>query len=361
MHNIKKEDTMYSTDTTWHGLETIIETITKEEIPNVLHPVKEFKIDPSCLTDEDGNELDSTMLEGLDMEDWKIIVADLRDNPKAGKMLPLHIPKQGYKIHQNEELFDSMNAGCKEVFGNEYEIKTVGTLGGYKSFIMSIYLKQFEGFSIGENDKHDQFFNLTTSHNGSLASAIMLSVIRIVCENTAQFALEQSEANGTQQKIKHSAHSEINAKWIEDNLKKWIEKADDYKTTLARLKNEKMNIDQFRIFSSGVFSDAKSDKLSSQAFNRINAMESLFVRGKGNVGETKLDAYNAFTEYFTHHDGQGDKSKRLAKGSFGRGNDWKQEVFRALKQQEHFPALMKRGETLYNDKLTFEIGKSKLN
>ncbi|NDE30131.1 MAG: hypothetical protein EB076_08705, partial [Flavobacteriia bacterium] len=117
MHNISKIDTLYSIEPTWHGLETIIEKIDKKSIPNVLHDVREFKIDPSALRDEEGNALDTDMIQGMeqDLESWKIIAADLRDNPKSNKIIPLHVPKKGYQIHQNESLFDSMVKACDDV------------------------------------------------------------------------------------------------------------------------------------------------------------------------------------------------------------------------------------------------------
>ena len=365
MHNITKIDTLYSTETTWHGLETIIDKIDKKSIPNVLHDVREFKIDPSALRDEEGNALDADMIQGMeqDLESWKIIAADLRDNPKTNKIIPLHVPKKGYQIHQNESLFDSMVKACDDVLGDSgYEIKTAGTLGGFKSFIVSIQLKEHQSFSIGKNDKHDQFFNLTSSHDGSLASAIMLSFVRIVCQNTAQFSLQDSQTNGTQQKIKHSQNSIITPEWIEENLNQWLIQSREYQKTLEALKSEKMDLEGFRVFASGVFSDEKSDKLSTQAWNRIGEMESLFIRGKGNSGESEFDAYNAFTEYFTHVDGKnGDKSKRIAKGSFGRGGDWKREAFRALSDRKNLKALLKRGEILLGDRRMVEASKAKAN
>ena len=305
------------------------------------------------------------MIQGMEenLESWKIIAADLRDNPKSQKIVPLHVPKKGYQIHQNENLFDSMVKACDDVLGNSgYEIKTAGTLGGFKSFIVSIQLKEHQSFSIGKNDKHDQFFNLTSSHDGSLASAIMLSFVRIVCQNTAQFSLQDSQTNGTQQKIKHSQNSIITPEWIEENLNQWLIQSREYKKTLEALKSEKMDLEGFRIFASGLFSDEKSDKLSTQAWNRIGEMESLFIRGKGNSGESQFDAYNAFTEYFTHVDGRnGDKAKRIAKGSFGRGGDWKRECFRALSDRKNLQALLKRGEILLGDRRMVEADKAKAN
>lgn len=368
MHNITNIDTLYCPNNeqfskTWHGLQTITEekeiAFDGSNVPDVFCPMVEGQLNPSF----DGQGIELTEDMQSEMRKWKLICADLRDNDKSNQIIPVHIPKSGYQIHQNKDLFDNLIEACQEVLGNKFEIATIGTLGGYKSFIVSISIEGMETFTLDGNDKFNQFFNLISSHDGSLASCIMLSVVRIVCQNTAEFSIQQSEQNGTRERIKHTVNSDISPKWIEENLKSWINYTQVYKQTLQDIKKEKMDLQKFRYFSAGIFSDKTSDKLSSQSFNRINDLESLFVRGQGNKGETEFDAYNAFTEFFTsgRGNGNGEKRKRFAKASFGRGADWKREAFEALKNRQELPKLIKRGETLFNDKVQFEIAKSQLN
>ena len=121
-----------------------------------------------------------------------------------------------------------------------------------------------------------------------------------------------------------------------------------------------MNDDQFCYFASGVFTNEKSDELSSTSYNRVNDMRPLFLTGNGNEGKTRYDALNAFTDYFTHGVGKDlTPEKRIAMANFGRGNDWKNVALRdALPLDEKtgkpskaaFERLLSRGRTLYNDK-----------
>lgn len=361
MHNIQNEDTLYSIDETWHRLETRVDQIELDgsNVPDVFCPMVEGKINPSF----DGQGIEVTDEMSDEMSKWKIICADLRRNEKSGKIIPVYIPKAGYQIHQNKDLFKSLIQACKEVLGDKFKISTIGTLGGYKSFIVSIGIEGMESFTLGGEDKFNQFFNLVSSHDGSLASSIMLSVIRIVCQNTAEFAIEDSENKGTRERIKHTVNSDISSKWVEQNLKIWIDQAKHYKETLEALKSERMDLEKFRYFASGIFTDETSDKISTQSFNRIGELETLFTRGKGNKGKTEYDAYNAFTEFFTSGkgNGKGESSKRFAKASFGRGADWKREAFRALSDRKRLPALLKRGEILLNDRRMVEASKMKAN
>ena len=239
---------------------------------------------------------------------------------------------------------------------------TIGTLGGYSQFFVSIAIKGNETFNVGTlangaNDIWDKFFNLNTSHNGLIASTRSLSTIRQVCFNTVNMAIWSAEKDGTIENIKHTASSLdlITPAVFERDLKVWIEQAESFKALLMAAKGQTMTVEQFKAFASGVFTNDGSDKLSTNSYNRIEDMTPLFQKGNGNTGSTRYDAINAFTEYFTSGNGTGNPknvkaNKRLAMANFGRGNDWKREAIAVATNDELFQATVKRGEMLYNDK-----------
>lgn len=347
---------------TWHGLQTVLDDLTdRAAIAPVLRPiiqcgfVPDFSGELSTVPDDVAGEV------GLDaLTDWKLIMADLRENGNG--LLPVHVAKSGYTIHQNEALLDAMLDALTEVVGpNGYEIATIGTLGAYSQFFVSIALKGDSGFTLGRGkhaDKHSVFFNLNSSHNGLVGSNLMLSVIRQVCMNTVQASIQDSNANGTRSVIKHTKNSEqlITAAAFAKSLELWKGQVERHKALLLALKAEPMTLDQFRAFAAGVFTNPKSDSLSTTSFNRVSEMEDLFLRGKGNCGKTRLDGFNAVTEYFTHGNGTGNServamAKRVASANFGRANDWKLEAERVLSCPEEFAAANERGRRLYGEKL----------
>ena len=125
-----------------------------------------------------------------------------------------------------------------------------------------------------------------------------------------------------------------------------------------------MSLDGFKAFACGVFTNDGTDLLTTTSKNRIDDLETLFQRGQDNCGETRFDAFNAFTEYFTHGDGVGKKStdtQKLAKANFGRGAEWKREALRVLSNEEIFADSCKRGERLLNDRQAFEKAKAGAN
>ena len=361
---IKGIDTVYTPNAkkwaaTWHGLETMTEedkiSFDGSNIPNVLNPMIECGLNPTL---PEGMEINSELQTELDS--WKLIAADCREG-LSGKIHPVHIPREGYAIHQNSRMFECMVQSAKTVLGAEgFEIVTAGTLDGYRQFFVSISIKGKDTFNVGNlsngiADNYQTFFNLLSSHNGVHASQFMQSYVRMVCMNTVQAAIKDSNTNGTNQKVKHTKNSEenITPESFAESLQQWTSDNESYKYQLLALKAEPMNLAQFKSFSAGVLSEEKSDKLSTNSANRIDEMESLFVKGQGNSGESRYDALNAFTEFFTSGNGVGKKStasQKVARANFGRGADWKNEAFRVLTDAEEFKKSSERGEMLLHDR-----------
>jgi hypothetical protein len=357
-------DTVYTPqgtefEDTWHGLQTALQggiQTTGDNAPEVFCPIVECGVKADfegVIVSTEGIESEAQD----ELKNWKLILADCRKGI-SGKVIPLHVPKKGYRIHQNKALFDCMIQSCNQVLGDgNYTIATLGTLGGYSQFFVSISVKGHESFSIGSDDKWNRFFNLNSSHNGLISSHRMLSLVRIVCSNTLQASISDAESSDSISKIKHTANSDmlITPEVFAKDLQTWIARGENFKQLLESIKSESMTVDQFKAFSAGVFTQAKSDELSTNSYNRIEDMTGLFQRGKGNTGETRYDALNAFTEYFTSGNGVGSKDvsmgKRIASANFGRGNQWKIEAIRTLANPEVFADTVKRGEILYTDKL----------
>lgn len=348
---------------TWHGLETQLPgaiELDGANIPDIFCPVIQCGLRPD-FDAEIATASEDLKAEGAcNLEEYKLILADCRAG-KSGKVIPLHVPKAGYKIHQNRDLFDAMVSAAQAVLGNGFEIVTAGTLGGYSQFFLSLAIKGQESFDVGTlanamPDKWKQFFNLNSSHNGMIASNRMLASVRMVCMNTVQMAISDATGAGTIASIKHTANSDenISAKIFARDLEVWIKQGQAFKTLLAACKAAPMDLEGFRAFAAGVFTNEKSDNLSTNSFNRIGEMESLFAKGAGNVGASRYDAINAFTEFFTSGNGAGsDKvklNKRIATANFGRANEWKLQAIATATDEAAFEVAAKRGKTLFADK-----------
>jgi hypothetical protein len=154
----------------------------------------------------------------------------------------------------------------------------------------------------------------------------------------------------------------ITEKSFADDLALWVKNAETFKSVLNACKAQPMNMDEFRAFSAGVFTQDGSDQLSTNSWNRIKELEVAFVRGVGNSGQSRYDAVNAWTEFFTRG-GVGNPvkvalNKRVASANFGRGNDWKLEASRIASNEESFAEASARGAIFYTDKMTVENSKN---
>lgn len=285
----------------------------------------------------------------------KALIADLRPDGKGCKMVGCH--KKSYKTHQNRTLFEAMVVALIEVFGgvNGFEIVTVGTLGAYSQFFMSILIKGLSAFTIGSGDEHKVFVNLNSSHNGLIGSNYLASIIRAVCMNTIMASINDAVSRGTISKVKHTINSLelITPTAMAKVIAQWEAMINMHKAALKAMLATPMSQDDFRAFATGVFTLPTSDKLSGTSRNRVDDMVQLFVRGKGNQGKTLYDGYNAFTEFFTTGRGVGGfdvkKEKKIASANFGRGNEWKLEALRVASNEETLRDTMKRGERLYSE------------
>ncbi len=353
-------------NSTWHGLEIQKEggiSLDGSNIPEVFRLMVEAGFKPDFNAEISTVPAEMAEFLGVNpMTDWKVILADLRENNKG--IIPVHVCKKGYSIHQNKLIFDSMVKAAQQVLGTAFEIVTVGTLGAYSQFFVSIAIKgENESFTIGADDLYHCFYNAISSHNGLVSSQTLLSAIRAVCMNTVQASIADASANGTSAGIRHTAHSTelITADRFAQSLESWVKQKDQYKATLLALRGVPMSADEFKSFAAGVFSREDSDVLSTRSFNRIEELLPLFQRGKGNKGETAYDAINAFTEYFTDGNGVGSKkvknNRRIASANFGRGNEWKLEAMRAAGDPETLADVLERGTILYADKLKADAAK----
>jgi hypothetical protein len=344
---------------TWHKLETPVDGRILPDGSNIgeaFSPIVECGIKPDV---ESGVVFPEESELAQELKGWKLISADCRGG-KAGAFIPLHIPKKGYRIHQNRDLFNAIVSAAESVLGaGEFEIATVGTLGGYSQFFVSLAIKAQAGFVVGKGDTWRQFFNLNSSHNGMVSSNCMLSTVRVVCMNTVQASISNAETMGTVSRIKHTQNSEslVTTDVFAANLKSWIGQSQRFHAMLETLRATPMDLAGFRSFASGVFTNDGSDRLSTTSYNRVAELETLFARGKGNVGESRYDALNAFTEYFTSGSGVGNSksvalNKRVASANFGRGNDWKLEAIRILSDAGEFDTCIDRGERFYRDKVS---------
>lgn len=102
---------------------------------------------------------------------------------------PLGLVKKSYGVVQNADAFQFVNNLCAGGDAAEPFIESAGVLGhGERVFITAKFPERFKcGEILG--DDAEVYAVITTSHDGSGAVTVMLTPVRVVCNNTLQYAL----------------------------------------------------------------------------------------------------------------------------------------------------------------------------
>lgn len=101
----------------------------------------------------------------------------------------LGLVTKGYGIVQNSEAFEFVNNLCCGGNKNQPFIECAGVLGkGERVFVTAKFPEQFQ---IGDTfDDHGEMYAvITTSHDGSGAVTVLMTPVRVVCNNTLQHAM----------------------------------------------------------------------------------------------------------------------------------------------------------------------------
>ena len=237
--------------------------------------------------------------------------AMVRNNPfTPGRIDTLGVVGRAYHPIQNEEHAGFLNALVDES-GAIFE--TAGSIeGGRKVFIT---MKMPHSITIGGSDPVDNYIAAVNSHDGSMAFTLMVTPVRVVCQNTLNVAL------GTTSNIIRTRHSRGAANLVQQarealgmafkfNLEFEREAEKMAQTTLTQARFEEI-ID--REFGAG---ENPTKTAITRAENRKDIMHELFAEANTQEGirDTVWAGFNALTEYVDHYQPvRGDQGDRAAR------------------------------------------------
>lgn len=315
-HGITENDVMYSTEGfSWHRLDRLAKEITKESVSPIFNKIIEGKLQI---------EVDGEMVE---MEDYKALIADLRGLGMQKNMVPLHVPKAGYKVITNEEIYDAAVEAIKDV---DAKITSIMTLENRKKFALSVNLGD-DVMKVNGDEIHAHL-NFVSSHDGTMNLKAYDSTIRVVCMNTLRWSLEAAGEVGFT--IRHTKNAEIALENLPELVNAILTGRIQFKEVMEYLATCKVDSNEALAMAAGYFCmESGSPKLSTRSLNTANAIVDLFANGKGNNGKNLYDLANGATEYWTSGDGVGRKASDISKAyksEFGMAADHKSRFVEML-------------------------------
>jgi phage/plasmid-like protein (TIGR03299 family) len=204
-----------------------------------------------------------------------------------------------YSPLQNLEAFAFMDTLVED---GSMRYHTAGSLrGGQRVWLLG----QIGSNEILPNDRVDQFIMLYNAHDGSSALRVLWTEVRVVCANTARMALGSSKAaEGVS--IRHTRNMQVKvgeAARVLGLAKQASDRSADFHRRLTEIK---MGTAEWLKFIDSLIPDkAEGDGFNTRRENIKGELTALFEGGIGTdiagVKGTAWGAYNAITEFTTHH------------------------------------------------------------
>lgn len=225
--------------------------------------------------------------------------AVLRDNPfEDGRVDALGVVGDAYRVMQNEELAQLLNTLVDES-GAIFE--TAGSLdGGRKVFIT---MKLPGNIQVGGVDPVDLYIAAMNSHDGNSATHLMVTPIRVVCQNTLNLAVSQSRADF---KIRHTSGA---SRLVVSEARKALDLTfgylDGFQEEAERMINTELTEAAFAGIlerSFGVDAETASPATVTRTNNKIDEMLELFNEAytQDGIRETVWAGLNSLTEWSDH-------------------------------------------------------------
>jgi len=242
-----------------------------------------------------------------------------------------HVSKK-YEVLQNIEAFQPFD---EVLLDNGYTYETAGAVkDGQKIWILA---KAPDQLTVGD-DAIDKYVLLFNSHNGSTGVTMKPTMVRVVCNNTLEYALNSQSDKGIS--LRHTT----GVKERLDTMTHALETCDgdvEAAINIMRLMNEaEVNREVMDTYFQAVFpmlenrdtvayNPVTKRKIPNFAKPQYEKLAHNFKYGKGNKGKTMWDAYNAITEYVDHNKNYADPMSSIG---FGWGRDVKSNAFKIARK-----------------------------
>lgn len=321
-HNITENDQMVSVrETPWHGLGIILpDYVPVKEAQRLSELTWRAEKRPVMFGEEFGNSF-------FTMEDQYVLVRD-------DKNIGLGIVGSRYVPYQNDEMFDFME---RFVAMSGSKLETCGSLlGGRITWALASAQDTFEVLS---GDPINKFFLFKNSFDGKSSLEICFTNVRVVCNNTLNFALDHCP-NVFQ--VKHLSTMKDKIASIEASLalrQKYDEKLkESFQVLASKQVNERFCKDALvTVFRKKADENKTDTQVEEDNKDKIESVMELVENGAGTeIPGVRGSAYGlvqAFGEYCDHFGSFYTNPRRSSKESrfksimFGKTQLKKQNMF----------------------------------
>lgn len=202
----------------------------------------------------------------------------------------LGIVGSSYRPIQMDEMVDVLNTASQKV-GNIDHVSYAESKGGRKVVIQS---KLAESINV-DGDKIDPYFYTVIDNSGMGSNKVIPSTIRIACDNAFHLIKSNDVA---ETRAHHSSQFGDRVERMTSYIINSVTTAKNFSGIVEKLKGVKFSKDEMVKLTQTLIPVEKDE--STRKANKRERLVELFNAGRGNVGETRWDAFNAITEFETH-------------------------------------------------------------
>lgn len=223
--------------------------------------------------------------------------AVLRDNPVVDRTDALGVVGDAYKIVQNEAHVAFLDTLVDEA-GAHFE--TVGAIDGGRKVFVTMKLPGF--MKVGGVDRVENYIAAINSHDGSMAFTLMVTPVRIVCQNTLNMAFSNHSA---MLRVRHTIGVDrIIVQQAREALDLTFNYLDGFQEEAERLINTSLTQSRFEEIITQAFGAPEDAPLATRTRNenKVLQMAELFADSltHEDVRGTAWAGLNAITEWADH-------------------------------------------------------------
>lgn len=179
---------------------------------------------------------------------------------------------------------------------------------------------------LGGQDATYPEITLRSALNGKWKNSIAFGSFRMICENgIVSFDLKELLLG-----FKRTRNASLRIPEVGKAVEQALAGGTTYREQMARLVELVLSPDEMQAIAAGYF--ANSAGISTKAFNVAQAIVDLAFNSPGVAGKNAYDLLNGFTNFFSHPQGESEKSpeKWFDTHNFGSGSKHKAQFAQAL-------------------------------
>ena len=335
-HLIMERDEQNGNAMAWHGLTVI--------------PARILAMDES-LRDTQGLERNELRVNGWDVKPENVYFADNEPTPwqvfrASDDKLPIGVPfdPSSYTPIYNSAILDSIFGFLD---GTSHRVVSAGSVGNRSKMFCTIAFDGAEDLTV-DGKTLKPYGNIFWSHDKSIEVYYINSGIMTVCANTLNMNLALGK-KAVMARVKHTKNAIGRIENFAEMLDNQIGVAAEFRKAMQELANKPIDAETAKRAFAGFVSSPSG--LSTRAEGTVTRLSELFVRGAGNRGETRLDALQAVTDYYSHESAGGDdKWKQFVSSEFGSAGNRKAEFLPILLDDDKLTATVNRGDVALDNR-----------